>query len=60
MSYNDISPIGHMTVLSGVMHHTLQKLYSPGGPRGPAWPGGPGGPGGPGTGVEILDSPLGP
>lgn len=42
------------------MHKTWQSGYSPGGPRGPARPGGPGGPGGPGTGVEMLNSPLGP
>lgn len=47
-------------VLSSVMHQTWQKGYLPGGPGGPARPGSPGGPGGPGTGVETLDSPLGP
>ena len=42
------------------MHQTWQRGYSPGGPWGPARPEGPGGPGGPGTGVETLNSPLGP
>lgn len=47
-------------MLSDARHQAWQRGYLPGGPRGPAWPGGPGGPGSPGTGVETLDSPLGP
>lgn len=47
-------------VLSDARHQAWQRGYLPGGPRGPAWPGGPGGPGSPGTGVETLNSPLGP